>query len=256
MTTYQSISPTYDTIGCGYATRRRPDPRIAALIDTALDGCATIVNIGAGTGSYEIAGRTTLAVEPSAVMIAQRAPDAAPCRQGVAEDLPVDTQSFDAATAYLTLHHWSDVDRGLAELARVARRIVILTWVPDSPGFWLTDDYFPAIRALDDGVFPTSAALVAQCRAVAADVRLLPVPIPHDCIDGFLAAYWARPEAYLDADVRRSISRFAIIDPTEGLARLRDDLADGAWDDRYRALRAERSRDLGYRLVVCDLAPG
>lgn len=248
------MTATYDTIGRGYATQRHADPRIAAAIEGALNGCATIVNIGAGTGSYEIAGRTGLAVEPSSVMIAQRAPDAAPCRQGVAEELPVDTKSFDAATAYLTLHHWADVDRGLAELARVARRrVVILTWVPDSPAFWLTTDYFPEIRALDDNVFPTSDALVAQCRAVAADVRLLPVPIPHDCIDGFLAAYWARPEAYLDAAVRRSISRFAIIDPTAGVARLRADLAEGSWDERYGALRAQPTCDLGYRIVIGDL---
>lgn len=249
------MTAAYDTIGGGYAARRQPDPRIAAHIETALDGCATIVNVGAGSGSYEIAGRTTLAVEPSSVMIAQRAPDAAPCRQGVAENLPVDTKSFDAATAYLTLHHWADVDRGLAELARVARRrIVILTWVPDSPAFWLTDDYFPDIRALDNGVFPTSDALVAQCRAVAADVHLLPVPIPHDCIDGFLAAYWARPEAYLAADVRSAISSFAHFDPADGIARLRADLADGSWDARYSALRAQPTCDLGYRLAVCDLA--
>ena len=181
------MTAAYDTIGKGYATRRRPDPRIAAAIETALDGCATIVNVGAGSGSYEIAGRTILAVEPSAVMIAQRPADAARCIQACAEELPVESKAFDAATAFLTLHHWHDVDRGLAEMARVARRrLVILTWIPDGPPFWLTHDYFPEIVAHDAAAFPTADTLIARCRRVAET--------------GYACCRWRNPPATVSMD--------------------------------------------------------
>lgn len=244
----------YDDIGRGYAELRRPDHRIAAAIDAALGDAGSVVNIGAGTGSYEPRGRTVLAVEPSDVMIRQRPAGAAPCLRGSAEALPLETASVDAAMAVLSAHHWSDLERGLREMARVARRrAILLTWVPDAPPFWLTEDYFPQIAAYDRGIFPDSAALVAMLERAIGPVHMEPVPIPHDCTDGFLCAYWRRPESYLSADVRSAMSSFARIDAEAGLARLRADLSSGRWAERNGHLLALDTLDLGYRIVRCDI---
>lgn len=246
-------SPVYDRIGIGYAAMRRPDPRIARAIAAALGNARSVVNVGAGSGSYEPDDRRVVAVEPSLEMIRQRRRDAAPVVRGVAEHLPFADGAFDAALAVLTVHHWTDRAAGLAELVRVARRrVVLFTWDPPPRGrFWLTDEYLPAIMDLDVPRFPTMDALAAHLGAI--DVR--PAPVPHDCIDGFLGAYWRRPEAMLDPDVRRGISCFGqlparVVD--EGVARLADDLASGAWDARFGHLRAETSADLGYRIVVAE----
>jgi SAM-dependent methyltransferase len=244
----RSEKPLYDRIGGGYAGYRQPDPRIAAAIREALGGAARVVNVGAGAGSYEPRGPGVAAVEPSAAMIRQRPPGSAPVVQAVAGALPFADGAFDAALAVLTVHHWPDRARGLAELARVARRrVVVLTWDPGAPGFWLVDDYFPEILALDRPIFPTMAELAAALGAVEPRVLL----VPHDCRDGFLGAYWRRPRAYLDAGVRRAISTFAkLADPTPGLARLRRDLDDGTWHRRHGAVLDRAALDLGYRLVV------
>src|SRR6185503_17153058 len=171
-------------------------------------------------------------------------PLAAPCLKGAAEALPLETASVDAAMAILSAHHWTELERGLREMARVARkRIVLLTWVPDAPGaapFWLTEDYFPEIVAHDRTIFPSAAALTAMLeRIVGAGcgrVRMTPLPMPHDCIDGLLCAYWRRPESYLSAEVRSAISSFARINAEAGLARLRADLSSGRWAERNRSL--------------------
>jgi SAM-dependent methyltransferase len=244
----------YDRIGRSYAEFRRPDHRIASAIDAALGDAGSVVNIGAGTGSYEPACRTVLAVEPSEVMIRQRPAGAAPCLQGVAEALPVATTSVDAALAILSIHHWTDLERGLREMRRVARkRAVLLTWVPDAAPFWLTDDYFPEIAAHDRTIFPNSAALIALLERVIGPVHMAPIAIPHDCADGFLCAYWRRPESYLNADMRNAISSFARIDAEAGLARLRADLASGRWAERNRHLMHLEALDVGYRIVSCAI---
>jgi SAM-dependent methyltransferase len=194
-----------------------------------------------------------VAVEPSLTMIRQRAPDAAPAVRALASALPFRDASFDAALAVLTIHHWPDRARGLAELARAARRrVVILTCDLDAAaGFWLVDDYFPEILAGDRPIFPSFDEL----RRALGRITVHDVPIPRDCRDGFLGAYWARPEAYLDAGVRSAISGFAKLRDVEpGLARLRSDLASGAWERRFGALRGRAEIDLGYRLVVAESA--
>ena len=245
----------YNTIGHNYAAFRRPDPRIAAAIDAALGDAASVVNIGAGAGSYEPTNRTVLAVEPSELMIRQRPASAAPCVLGSAEALPLASKSVDAATAILCVHHWSDLERGLRETARVARkRAVLLTWVPDAPPFWLTAEYFPEIAAHDRTIFPAAAALKATLERTIGPMRMTPVPIPHDCSDGFLCAYWRRPECYLDAGKRSAISSFARIDAEAGVAMLRDDLASGRWAERNRDLLRLEELDLGYRIVCCEVA--
>jgi SAM-dependent methyltransferase len=236
----------YDTIGREYGRLRQPDPRIAAAIADALGDAQTIINVGAGSGSYEPESRDVLAVEPSEVMIGQRPPGAARCVRGVAESLPVRTASFEAAMAVLTIHHWTNWRLGLKELQRVAkRRIVILTFDPDATQFWLTEDYFPAITALDRQTMPPLNEIVALLGAETA----LPVLVPHDCTDGFLGAYWRRPEAYLDPSVRQSMSGFLRIDPAAGLKDLESDLRSGRWQERNARLLTLDALDLGYRLV-------
>ena len=245
----------YDTIGGTYARFRRPDPRIAAAIEAALGDAASVVNVGAGTGAYEPRDRSVIAVEPSEVMIRQRPTDAAPCVQGSAEALPLETASADAAMAVLSAHHWTDLEGGFREMARVARkRVVLLTWVPDAAPFWLTDDYFPEIVAHDRTVFPDAAALTAMLERIIGPVEMAPVPVPHDCTDGFLCSHWRRPEAYLDDDVRSAMSSFARIDAAAGVARLRADLESGRWAERNGHLLDLETMDAGYRLVRCEIA--
>jgi SAM-dependent methyltransferase len=240
---------TYDAIGRSYSTRRQPDPRLAARLD-ALIGDSTVLNVGAGTGSYEPVRSGVVAVEPSTVMLSQRPPSAAPAVQAVVEALPFQDQAFDVVLAILTVHHWSDQRRGLEECARVARdRVVILTWDPDAEGFWLVRDYFPDILAIDRRVFPSMELL----RAVLGPIDVQPLPIPRDCVDGFLGAFWLRPEAYLDEEVRAGISAFSrmtSIGPQ--LQRLEHDLVSGDWERRNAELRHRIDLDVGYRLVMAE----
>ena len=241
----------YDEIGVTYATTRRPDPRIERQIAEALGDARSVVNVGAGVGSYEPRDRDVVAVEPSAVMIAQRPPDAAPAVQAPAEALPFPDRSFDAALAVLTMHHWSDWRAGVAELRRVAReRIVMLTFDPAFiRDYWLVRDYLPQIAVQDEARFPP-LAVVAEALG-GADA--IPVPIPRDCSDGFLCAWWQRPLAYCEASVRANISSLAELDPAvaaELTGRLERDVADGSWATRNADLLAQDEADFGYRLLV------
>ncbi|MFT5287649.1 MAG: SAM-dependent methyltransferase [Planctomycetota bacterium] len=240
----------YDSIGTGYKELRREDPRIAAALRSALGAATSVVNVGAGAGSYEPRDRAVVAVEPSATMIGQRAFDAFPVVRGNADRLPFADDSFDASLAILTIHHWKNLYRSLAELRRVAREeVVILTWDPAAPGFWLTD-YFPDILRIDQRIFPTMDVL----SKVLGETTVVKVLIPSDCSDGFLGAYWSRPEAYLLPDVRQAISTFAKLDDVKpGLIRLREDLDSGAWEARNGELRNLANLDLGYRFVVVNL---
>ena len=240
------MSSLYDRIGLNYANLRRPDPRIARRIEAALGGAETILNVGAGAGSYEPAGRRITAVEPSAGMIAQRPAWGAAVVRASAEALPFADNSFDAAMAILTIHHWSDKERGVAEMRRVTRgKLVFLTCDPSFRGFWLAD-YFPALVTLDEGQMPAMADFARWLGPVSVS----PVPIPRDCTDGFLAGYWRRPAAYLDERARSAMSSFwALGDVSEGLARLASDLKSGEWERRHADLLDRETLDCGYRLV-------
>ena len=242
------MTQLYDEIGAGYGTLRRPDPRIATAILRALDRADTIVNVGAGAGSYEPSDRFVVAVEPSLTMIRQRRTGSARVVQASALELPFRDDAFAAALAILTVHHWPDRARGLGELARVGRgRAVIVTWDPATSGFWLVEDYFPEIVELDRPIFPT----LEEFGRALGPIEVRTLPIPHDCVDGFLGAYWRRPRAYLDARVRGAISTFSKIRTLEpGLARLRRDLEDGTWERRHGDLLGRAELDLGYRLVI------
>lgn len=244
------MTALYDVIGVGYADLRKPDPRIALAIRQALGDAKTVLNVGAGAGSYEPEDLAVTALEPSAEMIRQRAPGAARAITGVAEDLPFPDDSFDAAMAVLTIHHWTDAEAGLAEMKRVARkRVVILTFDPNASYFWLAD-YIPALIELDKAIMPP----LALYERAFPSVRFEPVAIPHDCTDGFLGAYWRRPAAYMEPRVRAAISSFAKITAvSDALAQLRADLESGRWDERYGHLRGQEALDIGYRLVIAEL---
>jgi len=237
----------YDTIGLNYAALRQPDQRIALPIHAALGDSRTVLNVGAGAGSYEPQDRAVTAVEPSAKMIAQRAPSGTRSVQGVAENLPFGDKTFDAVMAVLTVHHWTNRAKGMVEMRRVSRGpIVVLTYDPSFRDLWLFD-YFPELAALDQGQMPPLDAYAEWL----GPVDVSPVLIPHDCADGFLAAYWRRPAAYLDPRVRAAISSFwKISDVTPGLNQLRHDLECGAWSERYGDVLKLGDRDCGYRLVV------
>ena len=244
------MTELYDSLGVGYRKRRVPDERIAGRIDAALAGMANVVNVGAGAGSYELSGvgaRVNLAVEPSMVMIRQRPADAAIVVQASGTHLPLVDGCFDACLVILSMHHWPDPASGLRELRRVATdRVVVVTWDPSAPGFWLTD-YFPQILAIDREIFPS----IDLFRAEFDQLDIQPLSIPADCSDGFLGAYWRRPDAYLDEKVRASISTFAkLTNLTPGLEALRSDLQDGAWLEKYGGELERDEVDLGYRIVV------
>jgi hypothetical protein len=237
----------YDTIGVGYQTHRRPDPRWAARIHAALGHAERIVDVGAGTGSYEPADRLVVAFDASTVMLGQHA---GPRRvRGDAQHLPFPNASFDAAMAIFTVHHWRDLDAGLGELRRVSRRQVILTFDHEMESrFWLSD-YVPAMTAQDHS---WAATIEGVTRPLGAS-RVETLPVPHDCIDGFMAAYWRRPERYLDPTVRANISGLALLAPADiepGMARLAADIESGAWHERYGHLLALDEYDAGYRLVI------
>jgi SAM-dependent methyltransferase len=246
------MSPLYDTIGRTYAVTRGEDPRLRERIHAALGDARTVLNVGAGTGSYEPRDRDVLAVEPSAVMRAQRRADAAPAIEGSADALPFADASFDATMAVLTDHHWPDRPAGLRELRRVARkRAVLFTFDPSYvDAFWLTRDYIPGFRDLPG---MTIEEIASQFRPT----RIEPVPVAHDWQDGFLFAFWRRPEAYLDPVVRANISVFALLDEAEVadfVERLRADLDSGAWARRNADVLAAEELDGGYRLMVADCA--
>jgi len=242
------VSALYDRIGRSYAVTRGEDPRIAAAIHAQLGDARTVLNVGAGAGAYEPRDRDVTAVEPSAVMRAQRPPGAAPCIDARAEALPFADGAFDAAMAVLSDHHWEDRLGGLRELRRVGRRAIVFQWDPTFDAFWLTRDYLPS--------FPgTQRVSLAETDAALGATRAVPVPIPHDCRDGFLMAYWRRPEAYLDPAVRANISVFSLLPAAEVEAmttNLRADLDSGAWARRNAGLLELDALDLGYRVLVAE----
>jgi SAM-dependent methyltransferase len=238
----------YDTIGSNYAELRKPDPRVARIIERALGPAQTVLNVGAGTGSYEPAGRAVTAVEPSGEMIRKRGPAAAKAIQANADDLPFADKSFDASMAILTIHHWPDKEAGLREMRRVTRGPIVLLTFDPSHRPWLTD-YVPELAALDETQMP----ILSDYERWLGPVQITPVLVPHDCSDGFLYAYWRRPAAYLDPYKRSGSSSFwAVRNAEAGLQKLKQDLETGAWERRYAELLALDEYDAGYRLVVAS----
>jgi SAM-dependent methyltransferase len=245
----------YDQTGLTYSLTRRPDPRIAAVINRALAGVASVANIGAGAGSYE-PEQTVVAVEPSRVMIGQRPIRTAPAVQAAAETLPLRTGAVEAALAVLTVHHWTDIAAGVSEMLRVARRrVIILTWDHDViQEFWLLREYVSAAAQTDARLAVPINTLISLLGEERASV--VTIPVPHDCVDGFGGAYWRRPDAYLDDTARRGMSLFSMTPESavrEGLSLLRADLTTGEWQRRHADLLHMPELDLGYRLLIAEL---
>ncbi len=242
----------YEQHGRTYARHRRPDPRIAARIDAALGDARTVLNVGAGTGSYEPSDRWVLAVEPSATMRAQRPADAAPAIAALAESLPLDDGAVDAAMACVTIHHWQSPETGLAELRRVARGpVVVFTFELDALPAWQLD-YLAEGLALEQPRFPAIGAVAA---ALGGRTRVERIPTPGDCVDGFFEAFWRRPEALLDPELRGAQSMWALLEPAVEeriVARLAAALESGAWDAEHGHLRERDSFDGALRLVVSE----
>ena len=244
----QSSRPEYNVIGIGYGAKRRPDPRLAVRIREAIGSASMTLNVGAGAGSYEPSDCRVVALEPSDVMLAQH--PGGRCVQGVAELLPFDDGAFDVAMAVLTVHHWDDLYAGLAEMRRVARRQVLFTWDPDHEyKLWVTTDYVPAIDELETSRFVPLTAIVDALDAHTVE----PFEIPHDFTDGFQAAFWRRPEMYLDPKVRAASSTFASL-PSEvvapGIEQLRSDIETGKWDKKYEELLTLDRVDVGHRIII------
>jgi SAM-dependent methyltransferase len=241
----------YGSIGRGYAAIRRPDPRIERQLWDALGDARSVINVGAGAGSYEPRDRIVAAVEPSASMRAERPADRVPAIDGTADHLPFNADSFDAAMASVTVHQWPDLERGLGELRRVARGpVAILTFDPVVPESWWQPVYVPELYAVEARRMP---AIDRIATALGGDVEVQTVMVPADCIDGFGQAFFARPEDTLRPEIRRAMSAWTFLEP--GVVEryeeeLGADLASGAWDERWGRFRTLDSFDVGMRLVI------
>jgi SAM-dependent methyltransferase len=245
-------SVDYERHGRTYASHRASDPRIAARILEALGDAKTVVNVGAGTGSYEPDDRWVLAVEPSATMRAQRPPEAAPAIDARAEALPFDDDSFDAAMACVTIHHWDPSQVGLAELRRVARGpVVVFTFDLAGLPAW-QHDY------LAEGVeieLPRFQSIDSVAATFGGRTRVETIPTPADCTDGFFEAFWNRPERLLDPAVRAAQSMWALLPPGAEeriVERLGASLSSGEWDAEHGHLRELSEREGALRLVVSE----
>jgi SAM-dependent methyltransferase len=248
-------------MGRGYAVTRAADPRIAAAIHGALGDARSVLNVGAGTGSYEPTDRDVIAVEPSAVMIGQRPPGSAPVIQASAESLPLEDESVDVAMAIVSDHHWSDRPAGLKEMLRVARdRVLVVNADPAlAERFWLTRDYLPSFIDLVPERYREPGYWSRELRELLGDIQVEPIPVPHDCLDGFYQAYWRRPRAYLEKSVRDGTSVFRRLPEDEvasALEQLQRDVDHGAWEARYKSLLDMPDLDVGLRLAVCKRQPG
>lgn len=242
--------PAYDEIGVNYTDFRRAEPRIEARVWAALGDARSVVNVGAGTGSYEPTDRELIAVEPSPLMIAKRPAGAAPALQGAAEALPLDDRSVDAAMAIFTIHHWNDLEAGLAEMRRVARKRIVLLTIDAAKNaeIWTLAEYFPEAMALEEEVMPSIASLEVSLPGA----RIEAVPMPSRCRDEFTSALWDRPELFLEPATLRASSLWHRLDPgviARGQERLRADLESGRWDERHGHLRTLPELDIGTRLI-------
>jgi SAM-dependent methyltransferase len=242
----------YDEHGLHYSRGRRTDPRIEARVHGALGDARTVVNVGAGTGSYEPRDRWVLAIEPSATMRAQRAPGAAPAIDARAEALPLDDWSVDAAMACVTIHHWQPPEAGLAEMRRVARGpAVVLTFDLDHLPRWQLDYLAEGLEVER----PRFGRIDDVAAALGGRTRIETIPTPADCRDGFFEAFWNRPEALLDPQVRASQSMWELLDDgveEQIVERLAADLESGLWDERYGSLREMESFEGSLRLVISE----
>lgn len=243
------MSVEYDQVAEAYQRYRKPDPRIAERIQFHTEGAQKVLNIGAGTGSYEPEDCDMVAVEPSSEMISQRKNAKVELVRGVAEDLPFKDNAFDISMGILTIHHWADIESGLKEMVRVTRnRIILYTWIGYGKDFWL-ENYIPEISGVDLALFPT----LNELNRILEGISVETIEVPYDCSDGFMCAYWRRPEAYLNPEARKAISTFSRLPNIQDrLDRLEYDINSGAWRKKHGNLLDKESLDLGYRLVISE----
>jgi SAM-dependent methyltransferase len=242
----------YDKNGARYSTSRQTDPAIAAYIYRALGDAKTILNVGAGSGSYEPTDRFVISVEPSVTMRAQRLLNhKSPAVIGKADDLPFDDRSFDVATAFLTIHHWPDIKKGLAEMRRVTRsQIIIMTYDPDALGIFWNAEYFPEVIEVEKQRYPRIQSLV---NVLGGNAEVQEIPVPLNCLDGFQEAFYGRPEAFLEKEVRKAMSAWGFISEDRQelmVKRLSDDLSSGEWDRKFGYLRTQPTFSGALRLVI------
>jgi SAM-dependent methyltransferase len=239
----------YGRIAGGYSNYRRPDPRIEAAILTALGDAVTVLNVGAGAGSYEPLDRTVTAVEPSVSMRAQRPADR-PAIDATAESLPFGDASFDASMATFSVHQWPDVEKGLAEMRRVTRGpVVILTADPARVELFWLNDYAPEVMRTEAGRYPN----LNRIADALGEAEVIDIAIPFDCTDGFNEAYYGRPEMFLDRGARTANSAWSFVGsevPKRFVRNLSADLESGRWDAKYGELRTRPAFDGALRMVI------
>jgi len=245
----------YDKLGQNYSSYRQTDPGIAEYVNNALGDAKTVLNVGAGAGSYEPNDRYVIAVEPSLVMRKQRIKnDLFPAINARGDELPFDDNSFDATMAMITIHHWPDIDKGLKELRRVTKdQVIIMTFDPDKlDNFW-NADYFPELIAVEKARYPTIEFIK---KSLGGTSEVVPIPIPLNCVDGFQEAFYGRPEAFLEKEVRLSQSAWGFLsDEVQNalVKRLKDDLKSGEWDRKYGHFRSEPTFTCALRMIIRDL---
>jgi len=242
----------YNKFGQSYSGHRQTEPEIAKYIDRALGTARTVLNVGAGSGSYEAADRYVVAVEPSIAMRRQRLQlHRTPAVNATADDLPFDDGAFDAATAFLTIHHWPDRTKGLHEVRRVTKgQIVILTYDPDALDTFWNAEYFPEVVEVERQRYTRIDELISILGGVC---KVEEVPVPLHCVDGFQEAFYGRPEAFLHKEVRSAMSAWGFIRPEEQevlVLRLADALASGEWDRKYGYLRTQPYFTGAMRLIT------
>ena len=242
----------YDQSGHSYSGHRRTDPGIAAFVHTALGNAQSVLNVGAGSGSYEQNDRYVVAVEPSAVMRSQRhANGNVPAIIGTADALPFDDHAFDASMAMVTIHHWPDMRKGLQELRRVTSgQVLIMTFDPDALNNFWNASYFPELIEVEKARYPTIDFIK---EALGGTVDVQSIPIPLDCLDGFQEAFYGRPEAFLQKEVRMAQSAWGFLpDGLEELLvkRLEHELSSGEWDRKYSHFRTQTSFTGALKLII------
>lgn len=249
---FKNLHTNYDETGENYSGFRRTDPRIASLIHEALGSAKTVLNIGAGSGSYEPDDRYVVPLEPSRVMRSQRRfLNKIPALKGTADSIPFDDKSFDACLALLTVHHWPDIKKGIHEMIRVTSdRIIIMTFDPDDLNIFWNSEYFPELIEVEKARYPKLDFLLNELGGTS---RIKTIPIPFDCVDGFQEAYFGRPEAFLDKEIRRAQSAWKFL--PSGLEdilvnRLRVELDSGEWDKKYGHFRKEKNFQGALRVII------
>jgi SAM-dependent methyltransferase len=242
----------YDKLGQKYSVKRQTEPAIFSYIVKALGDAATVLNVGAGTGSYEPTDRYVIAVEPSLVMRSQReSNNKNPAVIAFADNLPFDDNSFEASTAFVTVHHWSDIHKGLHELRRVTKnQVIIMTFDPEALDDFWNAIYFPELIEAEKKRYPSIDFITT---ALGGTCEVQKIPIPFDCADGFQEAFYGRPEAFLDKQVRQSQSAWGFISPEVEEKYIKDfaeELASGEWDKKYGHYRTQPSFTCALRLII------